>query len=196
MTRLLRDWAQNQEGAFDRLLPIVLGDLRRLARHHLACEGAGHTLQPTDLIHETYLRLVRTQIEGFDSRTHFFAFASRLMREILVEHARARRRRKRGGDVVHVPLDAVGELNLRSGLDLDTILAVHEALSLLEGRDPRQSKVAELRFFAGLTLAEVATVMNLSLATVERLWSIGRRRLARALSDWENLYGPTMGTSR
>lgn len=180
VTGLLRDWARNQEGAFDRLLPIVLKDLRRLALHHMAREDAGHTFQPTDLIHETYLRLVRTKIEGFDSRTHFFAFASRLMREILVEHARSRGRRKRGGDFEHIPLDLAGGVATR--VDLDTVLAVDRALALLEEQDSQLSQVVELRFFAGLTLAEIAHVTNLSLATVERQWSIGRRRLARTLS--------------
>lgn len=183
VTALLWDWAQAREGALDRLLPIVMDDLRRLALHHLAGEGAHHTLQPTDLIHETYLRLVRSKIEGFDSRAHFFAFASRLIREILVDHARARGRRKRGGEFNHTSLDAAAELALSPSLDLDTVLTVDQALAQLEEQDPRQSKVAELRFFAGLTLPEIAEIMNLSLATVERLWSVGRRRLARALAE-------------
>lgn len=181
VTSLLRAWVEEEDGALDRLIPIVLPELRRLAHHHLAREGSNHTLQPTEVIHEAFLRLVRTRIEGFDSRGHFFALSSRLIRQILVEHARARRRLKRGGEHDHVSLEEVGAASAQSGPSLDEILTVDQLLSQLRDRDPRQSRVIEMRFFAGLTLKEIAGAMSLSLATVERLWSVGRRRLAVAL---------------
>ncbi len=181
ITVRLHAWVDGEEGALDDLIEIVLPELRHLARAHLAREGRGHTLQPTELIHDAFLKLVKTRVRGFDSRSHFYALASRLIREVLVDHARVRGRKKRGGEAVHLPLE-LGVDARAPTVDLETVLAVEQVLDELSRRNPRQSQVIEMRFFAGLTLREIAPVMGCSLATVERLWSVGRRRLAVALA--------------
>ncbi|MEM8931293.1 MAG: ECF-type sigma factor [Acidobacteriota bacterium] len=182
LTELLDDWVQQREGAEERLLSAVLPELRAMARRHIRRERPNHTLQPTDIVHETYLKLLSTQLDGFESRRHFFAFASRLIREVLVEHARARGREKRGGAVEHEALDTIVETVPGHAMDLDKILVVDDGLRRLREVDPRQARIAEMRFFAGLTMPEIADVMDLSVATVERAWSIARRRLGRLLT--------------
>lgn len=181
VTRLLRDWRQGDEDAFRELIPVVFHELRRLAQYHLSREAPGHTLQPTALVNEVYLRLMGGTAE-IEDRTHFFAFAARLMREILVDHARARQAAKRGGGAVKVSLDEAVGVASHQGLDVATVLAVDAALSRLEQLDERQGRVVELRTFSGLTLPEIAEVVGVSLATVERDWSVARRWLARELS--------------
>ena len=181
ITRLLKDWHAGDDAALDNLLPTVIEELRRIARRHLAREAPGHTLQPTALVNEVYLRLAGRRAD-LESRIHFFAFAARLMREILVDHARARRTRKRGGDAQRVDFEAALGVAVNVAVDLDTVLAVDDALRRLEALDAEQSRIVEMRYFSGLTLPEIAEVMEISLATVERRWSVARRWLAREIS--------------
>lgn len=180
ITRLLEDWRGGDEAALAELLPVVFEELRRIARRHLAGETPGHTLQPTALVNEVYLRLAGGQAK-LQNRAHFFAFAARLMREILVDHARARKAVKRGGDAVRVDFELALGIAADEGLDLETILAIDTALERLEALDERQARIVELRYFSGLTLPEIAEVLGVSLATVERGWSVARRWLAREI---------------
>jgi RNA polymerase sigma factor (TIGR02999 family) len=181
ITEILGDLPRRDEEALRELIPLVFDELRRVARRCLAAEKPGHTLQPTALVHEVYLKLRQTRLRGFESRSQFFAFATRLMRQILVDYARARRTGKRGGEATLVSLPEIAETEDGPSLDLDSVLAVHEVLAKLEKIDARQSRIAELRYFGGLTLPEVAGVLGLSLATVERSWSVARLFLAREL---------------
>lgn len=181
IAQLLRAWAdEGDRQALDRLLPLVLDELRRLAAYQFKRQGSGHTLQPTALVHEAYLRLVGSEARGFENRHQVFALASRLIRDVLVDHARAKRAQKRGGERQRVPL--LQALGIAEGSDSAAVLAVHQALERLEALDSRQGRVVELRFFGGLTLAEVASVLELPLATVERDWSVARRWLAREIA--------------
>lgn len=182
ITRLLKDWHAGDDAALDTLLPTVFEELRRIARRHLSREAPGHTLQPTALVNEVYLRLTGRRAD-LESRVHFFAFAARLMREILVDHARARRTHKRGGEAQRVDFEAALGVAAEVAVDLDTVLAVDHALRRLEEFDAEQSRTVELRYFSGLTLPEIAGVMEISLATVERRWSVARRWLAREISS-------------
>jgi RNA polymerase sigma factor (TIGR02999 family) len=180
ITGLLAEWHGGDEDAFRELLPIVFHELRKLARHHLARESPGHTLQPTALVNEVYLKMVGSRAGLLENRTHFFAFAAQLMREILVDHARARMTAKRGGKVPRVGLDEAFGVSAE-GVDLTTVLVVDAALKRLEALDERQARVVTLRYFSGLTLKEIADVLGISLATVERQWSVARRFLAREI---------------
>ncbi|HXG64514.1 MAG TPA: sigma-70 family RNA polymerase sigma factor [Blastocatellia bacterium] len=176
VTRLLLAWGQGDEAARDELIPLVYDQLRRIARHHLRGERAGHTLQTTALIHEAYLKLVDQSV-SWQSRAHFFGIAARLMRQILVDHARARQRLKRGGDRQLISLSAA-ENAQEEAADL---LALHEALETLAEVDPQGSRIVELRFFGGLTIEETAQVMGISTPTVERGWRAARAWLQTEL---------------
>lgn len=179
--KLLHDWRDGSPAALDDLMPVVVDELRQLARRHLENEPSGHTLQPTALVNEVYLRLTAGRQGDLEDRTHFFAFASRLMRQILVDHARARRTAKRGGGAAKLPLDAAADVPGQQKVDLTTVLAVDAALKRLEALDPRQGRIVELRYFSGLTLAEISSALGISRATVERHWSVARRWLAREI---------------
>jgi len=165
VTRLLLRWTEGDRAASDALVPLVYGELRRMARSYLFRERSAHTLQPTALVHEAYLRLADDSALQPRSRTHFFGIASTVMRRVLVEHARARGAAKRGGSVRFEPLDAAGAEPLR---DLDDLLDLHEALDELSSMDARKGRLVELKFFGGLTVAEMADVAEVSTATVER----------------------------
>ena len=183
VTGLLISWAHGEDEALDRLVPLVNTELRRIARRHMTREAQGHTLQATALINEAYLRLVEHTPVSWQNRSHFFAVASRLMRHILVDHARAKRNLKRGGDLVRVPLaDALAV----SPLPAD-VLALHDALEALDAIDPRRGRVVELRVFGGLTVEETASVLRLSPETVMRDWKLAcawlRRELQRSEHD-------------
>ncbi len=182
LTRLLRRWVAGVDGSVDELTPLVLPELRKLAHFHLR-QGGFSTLQPTEVIHEAFIKLVGAKLRGFDSRGHFFAFASKLMRDLLVDHAHAQRRQKRGGQVEKMSAEALETDPKAEGIDLETVVIVDQVLRRLEAYDSRQSRVVELKFFAGMTLSEIASTLGLSLATVERLWSVARRRLAAALES-------------
>ena len=179
VTELLRSWRQGDAAALDRLIPLVHGELRRVARAHFRREQPGHTLQATALVHEVYLRLVTLDRITLNDRTHFFAVAARLMRQVLVDHARRKRADKRGGAATMMSLDEVSPVSSTPIVD---VLALDQALDALSSRDARQCRVVELRFFAGLSIDETAEAIGVSTATVEREWTIAKAWLHRRLS--------------
>ena len=180
VTGLLLSWRQGDARALDRLIPLVYDELRRLARGHRRRESPGHALQATALVHEVFLRLVDVDRMTLTSRTHFFAMSARLMRQILVDHARRKRADKRGGGATVISLDEVGPAAAQtSGVD---VLALDEALDALSSFDARQCRVVELRFFAGLNIPEAAEALGVSTATVEREWAMAKAWRQRRLS--------------
>jgi RNA polymerase sigma factor (TIGR02999 family) len=180
VTGLLLSWRQGDAAALDRLVPLVYDELRRVARRHLRGERPGHALQATALVHEVYLRLVDVDRITLKSRTHFFAVAARLMRQVVVDHARRQRADKRGGGVTMMSLDDVSPVAQPSTVD---VLALDEALDALSSIDARQCHVVELRFFAGLNIDEAAEALEISPATVEREWALAKAWLHRRLSS-------------
>ena len=164
LTVLLRRWSGGDSSALAELTPIVYTQLRSLADGYLRRERPDHTLQPTALIHEAYIRLL-DQHQSFESRRQFFGVAAHLMRMILVDHARAHRREKRGGRLHKVPIEEIDVLSNDRGIDL---LALDEALDKLADFDPRKSKAVELRYFGGLSVEETAEILDISIATVRR----------------------------
>jgi RNA polymerase sigma factor (TIGR02999 family) len=167
ITELLIGWNQGDKGALDRLMPLVYDELRNVARHRLAAEDSGQTLESAALVHETYLRLVDQERVHWQNRAHFFAISARMMRRILVDHARQRRAAKRGGPQPKISLDQ--SLGLQGRKELD-VVALDEALANLSKLDPQQAHVVELRFFGGLTIEEISEALNISPATVTRDW--------------------------
>jgi RNA polymerase sigma-70 factor (ECF subfamily) len=176
VTQMLVAWADGDEAARDALIPLVYDQLRRIARHHLRGERAGHTLQTSELINEAYLKLIEQSV-SWQSRAHFFGIAARLMRQILVDYARSRQRLKRGGDRQQISLTAVEDAP-EQGPDL---LALNEALETLAEVDLQRSQIVELRFFGGLTIEETAQVIGISTPTVERGWRAARAWLQTEL---------------
>jgi len=179
VTQLLAAAGQGDTDARNALFALVYDELRALARQHLQFERPDHTLQATALAHEAYIRLARPQEKGWANRGHFFAACATAIRRILVEHARARGRRKRGGQHQQVPLTS--SLLVADDNHFD-IIALDEALVLLNKLDPQRAKVVELRFFGGMTVEETADFMNLSLPTVVRYWRLAKAWLYRELS--------------
>jgi RNA polymerase sigma factor (TIGR02999 family) len=179
ITQLLQDWRGGDRAALDSLLPLVYKELRRLAHFHIREERRGHTLQSAALVHEAYCRLVGQSLPDFENRTHFFAVAAQLMRQILVDYARRHRAAKRGASMCKISLDDAAVLPQRKDAH---ILAVDDALKALAKIDPRQSRVVELRFFAGLSLEEISDVMGIAPATVQRDWTAARAWLHREIS--------------
>ena len=178
VTRLLHRWTNGDKAALDELMPLVYGQLRRLAANCLNAEQSQHTLRATALVHEAYLRLVDSEL-AFNDRVHFYAVAARVLRHILVDHARAAHRHKRGGDAVKLSLDEailVGAGSPRGILDLD------DALKSLADRDPRKSQIVELLFFGGLTYDETAAALHISPATVHRELSMAKAWIRRELT--------------
>jgi RNA polymerase sigma factor (TIGR02999 family) len=167
ITELLIGWNQGDKGALDRLMPLVYNELRNVARHRLAAEDSRQTLESAALVNETYLRLVDQERVEWRNRAHFFAISARMMRRILVDHARQRRAAKRGGDRPGLSLDP--SLGLMDRKDLD-VVALDEALDTLSKLDPQQARVVELRFFGGLTIEETSEALHISPATVTRDW--------------------------
>jgi RNA polymerase sigma factor (TIGR02999 family) len=179
VTALLRAWGGGSAAASEALVPLVYEELRRQARLALRREGTGHTLQATALVHEAWLRLEGQHDARWESRTQFLAVAAQTMRRVLVDHARARRARKRGGGEVHVTLgDAV---NAAAAPDQVDVLALDEALARLADIDPRKARLVELRYFVGLSIPEAAEALGVSLATVGREWAVARMWLRREL---------------
>jgi RNA polymerase sigma-70 factor (ECF subfamily) len=179
VSRLLQAWGRGNIEAGEELLPIVYRELRRRAAAYLRGERPDHTLQPTALVHEAYLRLVGQERVTWQNRAHFFGVAAQAMRHILVDAARTQRRAKRGGGELNVSLSDVADLGIAKSADL---VALDDALTTLETLHPRHSRVVELRFFGGLSLKEVAHVLNVSVGTVRRDWSLAQAWLYRELN--------------
>lgn len=180
VTRLLHDWQAGDERAFDRLLPLVYEQLRTQARRHLRRERDGHTLTPTALVHEAFLSLAGESPVPWTDRVHFFAIASRVMRQVLIWYARRRSAAKRGGGLAPVTLD--DDLALTDAR-ADDLLALDESLVRLEALDPRLCRVVECRYFGGLTVDDTAAALSISPATVKRDWQTARAWLRRDLAD-------------
>ncbi len=180
ITQLLADWTDGDPAALDKLTPLVFEDLRHMAEIHFSRERPGHTLQPTALVNEVYMKLLGPRTVRWQNRAQFFGFAAELMRRVLVDHARRKLTEKRGGDIVRIALDDVLDEPMEEGLDL---LGLDEALEELAALEPRQSKVIELRFFGGLSVEEAAEVLNVSKRTVKRDWRLARIWLYRRLSE-------------
>jgi RNA polymerase sigma-70 factor, ECF subfamily len=179
ITRLLAGWREGDSAALDHLLPLIRSELYRLARRHLGRERKDHTMQPSSLVQEAFVRLLPGG-SGWQSRAHFFAVASQVMRHVLVDHARDRRRVKRGGAAVHIPVDAAVVL---SPEQVEQIVAMDLALQRLAKSDERKSRVFEMRFFGGLSVEETAEVLGVAPNTVIRDWNFARAWLRRELSD-------------
>jgi RNA polymerase sigma factor (TIGR02999 family) len=181
VTSLLQAWSRGDQSALDRLLPVVYGELRRQARHFMRNQSPGHTLQPTALVHEAFLRLVGSEPVEWRSRAQFFGVAAKAMRSILVDHERAQRAAKRGhgAPVLTLRPEDSGD-GPGSNLDVE---ALDEALQRFAAMDPDKCRLVELRYFGGLTIEEAAEVLDLSPATVKRHWSAARAWLRRELTS-------------
>jgi RNA polymerase sigma factor (TIGR02999 family) len=180
VTQMLVDWCNGDASALDKLTPIVYEELHRLASSHLRRQRADHTLQPTALVHEAYLRLVEEKNIRWQNRAHFYGMAANMMRCILIDYARARDARKRGGGAHQLSLTVADRFAAEPDVDL---LALDDALKTLEEIDPRQSRIVELRFFGGLEIDETAEVLGISPATVGREWRMARAWLYQELSN-------------
>lgn len=187
VTRLLLRWSEGDGGALDLLLPVIYTELRRIASRQLRRERPDHTLAPTALVHELYMRLVDQRRATWQHRAQFFGVAAQLMRRILVDHARERQAGKRGGSATRVSLEAaLEESELPAGTRdqaIIDVLAIDEALERLTAIDPEQARIIELRFFAGLTVEETAHVLNRSPRTIKREWRLAKAWLYRELRD-------------
>lgn len=184
VTGLLVAWSEGDSAALDALLPVVYGELRRQARRALRREASGHTLQPTALVHEAYLKLVDQRPSRWQGRAQFYGVAARCMRQVLVDAARSRRAAKRGGGVHPITLgdaDALAASAVERETVGDDVLELDAALSRLAALDPEQARLVELRYFAGLTLDDTAATLGVSPATVSREWTVARRWLRREL---------------
>ncbi|HWP54672.1 MAG TPA: sigma-70 family RNA polymerase sigma factor [Pyrinomonadaceae bacterium] len=178
ITQLLVEWSHGNQQALDRLTPLVYDELRQMARTYLRRERPDHTLQPTALVHEAYLRLIDQHSVSWQNRAHFFGIASQMMRRILVNHALARAAEKRGSGE-RITLDEAIDLSKKGEVDL---IALDEALQELERLDSQQTRIVELRFFGGLSIEETAEALGISPATVKRDWSTARLWLRRQLA--------------
>jgi len=179
VTQLLLAWSAGDRAALGRLMPLVFDELRRMARRYLDGEDPRHTLQPTALVHEVYLRLVDRRQVSWQNQAHFFGFAAQLMRRILVEHARGRQTGKRGGGQRPLSIEAFVDLPERRDLE---ILRVDEALTALAQKDERQARIVEMKVFGGLEIKEIAEVLGISPTTVKREWATAKLWLFRELS--------------
>lgn len=180
VTELLRAWGAGEAHASDALVRVVYAELRRQASRVLIGEREGHTLQPTDLVHEAWLRLLDRRDVRWESREQFFAIAAQVMRRVLVDHARTRLALKRGAGAVQVSLTDVDDPSAES-IDAMDVLALDEALERLAAFDPQKARVVDLRYFAGLSIPEAAAALGVSPATVGREWAVARAWLRREL---------------
>lgn len=180
ITRMLREWSDGNPEALEKLLPLVYEELRRQARRYMRRERSDHTLQTTALIHEAYLKMIDQRDVSWESRTHFFGVSATLMRRILVDHARAKHREKRGGDNINVPLEEAAPV-VADEKTID-LMALDEALNRLAEIDARQSRIVELRYFSGLSLEETAAVLKISRTTVADDWAMAKAWLHRELT--------------
>jgi len=182
VSKLLLDWGRGDPNAREEMIPLVYGELRRIARRYLWQERPDHTLQSGALVHEAYLRLVREKSPQWKNRAHFFGVAAQLMRHILVDYARGRLAAKRGAGAPRLALDPKIALPQRREID---VVALDDALTSLATLDPQQSRLVELRFFGGLSIEETAVVLGISPATVKREWSTARAWLQREMIQKE-----------
>jgi len=182
VTTLLRGWSAGDRSTEEKLWPLVFAELKRLARRHLAHERPNHTLQSGALVNEVYVRLADLNNTQWENRARFFAMCARMMREVLVDHARARQSQKRGGDRSRISLDEVALVSESKGIEL---LALDDALKRLAVIHPRKSEVVEMRFFGGLSADETAEVLNVSRLTVIRDWNFSRAWLQAAMNGEE-----------
>ena len=182
VSKLLLDWGRGDPNAREEMIPLVYGELRRIARRYLWQERPDHTLQSGALVHEAYLRLVREKSPQWKNRAHFFGVAAQLMRHILVDYARGRLAAKRGAGAPRLALDPKIALPQRREID---VVALDDALTRLAILDPQQSRLVELRFFGGLSIEETAVVLGISPATVKREWSTARAWLQREMIQKE-----------
>jgi RNA polymerase sigma factor (TIGR02999 family) len=180
VTQLLRAWSDGDEGALERLVPLVEAELRRLARGYMGRERRGHTLQVTALVNEAFLRLTDARQLRWQDRAHFLGISARLMRRVLVDHARARGYRKRGGGAQRVTLDEALVVTPEPAVSL---IDLDRALEVLAATDPRKSQVIEMRFFGGLSVEETAEVLHVSTDTVKRDWRLAKLWLLRELEE-------------
>jgi RNA polymerase sigma factor (TIGR02999 family) len=180
LTQLLEAWRKGDSDAADKLVPLVYAELRRMAASKLRSERGAHTLQPTALVHEAWLRLMQQHDSGWQNREQFFAIAAQAMRRILVDHARKRHAGKRGDGVAAVDIDEVSRI-LAVTLPDERLLALDDALQRLTILDERQARIIELRFFGGLSVEETASVLAISPTTVKREWATGRAWLFRTM---------------
>jgi len=185
-TRLLSQWRAGDQAAFERLLPIVYDELRRLASSYMRSERPDHLLQTTALVHEAYLRLVDQPETSGETRNHFFALAAQVMRHVLVDYARARSRAKRGGGVPPLPLEDVAVISPERA---DELVAVDAALEALMAFDQRKGRIFELRHFGGMSVEEAAQVLQVSPATVARDWRMAKAWLRRAIDSGSHRAG-------
>jgi RNA polymerase sigma factor (TIGR02999 family) len=186
VTGLLQRWSAGDHKAFDELLPLVYGQLRRLAAAHVSGERRGYTLQPTALVHEAYLRMVQQHSVSFDNRLRFYGAAAQTMRRVLCDRARRRKSAKRGGGAAHSPiedLDAAVTIGIDSDATTVDLEHLDTALEALEQFDARKARIVELRYFAGLSIADTATALDLSPATIKREWVVARAWLAGQLKQ-------------
>ncbi|HEX7176196.1 MAG TPA: sigma-70 family RNA polymerase sigma factor [Pyrinomonadaceae bacterium] len=180
ITKLLVGWSNGDQAALESLLPLVEGELHRLAHHYMGREHAGHTLQTTALINETFLKLVDQSRVRWQNRAHFFGIAAQIMRRILINYARDQRREKRGGGALRVSLSEADAVWAEKSCEL---IALDDALKRLADFDERKSRVVELRYFGGLSVEETAEVLGVSGVTVMRDWNMARAWLAREIED-------------
>jgi RNA polymerase sigma-70 factor (ECF subfamily) len=180
VTRLLKEWSEGDETALEQLMPLVYGELHRLAHQHMRHEKAGHILQTSALINEAYLRLVDEPQIHWQNRAHFFGIAARLMRRILVDEARKRNSAKRGGAAIQVSLNEATSVAQEQAAN---VVALDDALKNLEAIDSRQSEIVELRFFGGLSIEETADVLKVSTGTVMRDWTFARAWLRNEMGQ-------------
>jgi RNA polymerase sigma factor (TIGR02999 family) len=186
ITDLLRESEKGSREAVDRLMEVVYKDLRRLARYHMRGERPGHTLQTTALVNEAYLRIARYQHMEWQDRAHFLAVAAQAMRRVLVEHARGRLYAKRGGGAQRVTIEIA---QIPGSGPVTDMLALDNALNVLESLDPRKCRIVELKFMAGLNIEEIAGTLSISTATVEREWRSAKAWLYRIMTEGENALG-------
>jgi RNA polymerase sigma factor (TIGR02999 family) len=179
VTQLLINWSQGDQSALDELIPLVHAELRRLARHYLARENPGHTLQTSALINEAYIRLIDQQDMPWQNRAHFFGVAAQVMRHILIDHSRRYCSAKRGGGARKIALDEVMLVNDKRAEEL---VALDDALKTLATLDPRKSQIIELRFFGGMSIEETAEVLKVSPITVTREWRAAKAWLRREMN--------------
>jgi RNA polymerase sigma factor (TIGR02999 family) len=180
VTQILHDWSGGDQKAPERLMPLVYDEMRRLARSFLARERGGHTLQPTALVNEAYLRLVDQTRVNWQNRAHFYSIAASMMRRVLIDHARAHATEKRGGTAIHLSID---DLHVPIEQRAASLVALDEALDKLAQFDERKCKVVEMRFFGGLADEEIAQVLGVTTRTVLRDWRTARLLLYRELSQ-------------